>query len=276
MRRTTVTGVFDHGQYGAVERVSDHFAVPPQHQPRQRSWKIVAKRAVLAAGALERMIAFGNNDRPGVMLAGATRSYLNRYAAAPGKRLAVFTNNDDGWRTAADARAAGLEVAAVIDARREPAGQFAALGVKVMTGARVSDVHGAPMFGAIDVIDADGRTTRIECDALAVSGGWNPAVHLTCHLNGKPVWNEALAAFLPGAMPEGMHVAGAAAGRMKLADCLSDGVAIGALAAVECGLSDRHTRRCRTPRTNRSPSRRSGTSRKAARKPSWISRTTSP
>ena len=81
------------------------------HQPRQRSWKIVAKRAVLAAGALERTIAFGNNDRPGVMLAGAARSYINRYAAAPGRRLAVFTNNDDGWRTAADARAAGIEVA---------------------------------------------------------------------------------------------------------------------------------------------------------------------
>ncbi len=235
MRRTTVTGVFDHGQYGAVERVSDHFAVPPPHLPRQRAWKIVAKRAVLAAGALERMIAFGNNDRPGVMLAGATRSYINRYAAAPGRRLAVFTNNDDGWRTAADARAAGLEIAAVIDARREPTGQFSALGVKVMTGARVSQVRGKDVR-AIDVIDADGRTVKIECDALAVSGGWNPAVHLTCHLNGKPVWNEALAAFVPGAVPEGMHVAGAASGKMKLADCLSDGVAIGALAAVECGL----------------------------------------
>lgn len=234
MRRTTVTGVFDHGQYGAVERVSDHFAVPPPHQPRQRSWKIVAKRAVLAAGALERMIAFGNNDRPGVMLAGATRSYLNRYAAAPGKRLAVFTNNDDGWRTAADARAAGIEVVAVIDARREPAAQFAALGVKVMTGARVARVRGRNVR-AIDVIDTDGRSVKIACDALAVSGGWNPAVHLTCHLNGKPTWNEALAAFVPGAVPEGMHVAGAANGKMKLADCLADGVALGALAAVEAG-----------------------------------------
>ena len=77
---------------------------------------------MLAAGALERPIAFGNNDRPGVMLAGAARTYINRYAAAPGRRLAIFTNNDDGWRTAADARAAGIEIAAVVDSRSRAAG----------------------------------------------------------------------------------------------------------------------------------------------------------
>jgi methylglutamate dehydrogenase subunit C len=235
MRRTAVTSVFDHGQYAAVERVNDHVAAPPEHQPRQRSWKIVAKRAVLAAGALERMIALGNNDRPGVMLAGAVRTYINRYAAAPGQRLAIFTNNDDGWRTAADARAAGIEIAAVVDSRPEPDGRISALGIKAFTGARVSHVHGGQAVRAIDVIDASSRTTKIECDALGVSGGWNPAVHLTCHLGGKPVWNEQLAAFVPGSMPERMHVAGAAKGTMKLADCLSEGIAIGALAAVECG-----------------------------------------
>ena len=100
MRRTSVFGVYDHGQYGAVERVSDHLAEPPPHQPRQRYWKIVARRAVLAAGASERPIAFAGNDRPGVMLAGAVRTYLNRFAATPASRLVVFTNNDDGWRTA--------------------------------------------------------------------------------------------------------------------------------------------------------------------------------
>ena len=235
MRRTTVTGVFDHGQYGALERVSDHLPMPTEHTPRQRSWKIVAKRAVLAAGALERMIAFGNNDRPGVMAASAARTYINRYAAAPGRRLAIFTNNDDGWRTAADARAAGIEIAAMVDSRAEPPGQFAALGVKAMTGARVSHVHGRLGVTAIDVIDATGRKTKIQCDALAVSGGWNPSVHLTNHLNGRPVWNEQLSAFTPGALPGGMHVAGAANGALSLAACLSGGVGAGAMSAVECG-----------------------------------------
>jgi sarcosine oxidase subunit alpha len=235
MRRTTVTSVFDHGQYSAVERVSDHLAVPPEHVPRQRSWKIVARRAVLAAGALERMIAFGNNDRPGVMLAGAARTYFNRYAATPGKRLAIFTNNDDGWRTAMDARMAGIEIAAVIDSRGLPPGKFAALGLRLLAGAQVSHVHGSRRVQAIEVVEASGDVTKIDCDALAVSGGWNPAVHLTNHLNGRPVWNEQLAAFTPGALPPGMHVAGAANGALTLAECLSAGTGTGAMAAVECG-----------------------------------------
>jgi heterotetrameric sarcosine oxidase alpha subunit len=234
MRRTTVTTVFDHGQYAAIERVHDHAPVPPEHAPRQRHWKIVAKRAVLAAGALERMIAFGNNDRPGVMLASAVRTYINRYAAAPGRRIAISTNNEDGWRTVVDAHAAGIEIAAVIDSRAEPPGEFKALGVKTITGARVSHVYGRLGVEAIDVVE-NGRTTKIECDALAVSGGWNPAVHLTCHLGGKPVWTEEIAAFTPGTMPPGMHVAGAANGALTLGQCLTGGMAAGAMAAVECG-----------------------------------------
>ena len=237
MRRTTVTGVYDHGQYSAIERVNDHVPEPPEHAPRQRSWKIVAKRAVLAAGAHERSIAFGNNDRPGVMLAGAARGYINRYAAAPGKRLAVFTNNDDGWRTVADARAAGIEIAAVVDSRASPASQLSALGVNAMRHARVSRVYGRQSVRAIDVIDADGRTIKIECDALAVAGGWNPALHLTCHLGGKPTWNGGIAAFVPGAVPPGMHVAGAANGALTLARCLTGGMTAGVTAAAACGFA---------------------------------------
>ncbi|MGB9365840.1 MAG: sarcosine oxidase subunit alpha family protein [Xanthobacteraceae bacterium] len=234
MRRTTVTSVFDHGQYTAIERVNDHVAMPPEHEPRQRHWKIVAKRAVLTAGAHERSMAFGNNDRPGVMLASAVRGYINRYAATPGRLIAVFTNNDDGWRTAADAHTAGIEIAAVIDSRAEPPGESSTLGVRAITGARVSHVHGRLTVEAIDVIE-HGRTTKIECDALAVSGGWNPAVHLTCHLGGKPEWTEEIAAFTPGTLPPGMHVAGAANGALTLGQCLTGGMAAGAMAAVECG-----------------------------------------
>ena len=106
--RTTVFGVYDHGTYAALERVNDHVAAPPEHEPRQRFWRILAKRCVLAAGAIERPLVFGDNDRPGVMLAGAVRTYLNRYAVAPGRRAVVFANNDETARTVADLARAGI------------------------------------------------------------------------------------------------------------------------------------------------------------------------
>jgi sarcosine oxidase subunit alpha len=117
MPRTTVFGVYDGGIYEAVERVADHLPEPPPHAPRQRLWRIIAKRAVLAAGASERGIVFGGNDRPGVMLASAMRTYVNRFAVAPGRKVAFFTNNDDGWDSAADLIRAGVPVTAVVDSR---------------------------------------------------------------------------------------------------------------------------------------------------------------
>src|SRR4029079_6601345 len=130
--------------------------------------------------------------------------------------------------------AAGVEIAPLIDSRAHSPGEFSALGLKAITGARVSHVHGRLGVEAIDVIEHS-RATKIECAALAVSGGWNPAVHLTCHLGGKPVWADEIAAFTPASLPPGMHVAGAANGALTLAQCLTGGVAAGAMAAVECG-----------------------------------------
>ncbi|TIP69645.1 MAG: sarcosine oxidase subunit alpha, partial [Mesorhizobium sp.] len=99
MPRTTLFGVYDGGTYGAIERVNDHLPSPPEHQVRQRLWRIVAKRSIVAAGAIERPVVFAGNDTPGVMMASAMRTYIARYAATPAKRIALFTNNEDGWRT---------------------------------------------------------------------------------------------------------------------------------------------------------------------------------
>jgi sarcosine oxidase subunit alpha len=238
LRRATVTTVLDHGAYSAIERVADHLPVPPEHVPRQRAWRIVARHCVLAAGAHERPIVFPGNDRPGVMLAGAVRAYLNRFAVAPGRRIAVLTNSDDGWRTSLDAHRAGLSVEALIDVRAEGSARYAEAADKAglweMTRARVLGTRGARSLKAIDVRH-HASETRIDCDLLAVSGGWSPAVHLTSHLGGKPRWDEALAAFVPGTLPPGMSVAGAAAGVFGLAGCLGTGAEAGRQAASECG-----------------------------------------
>lgn len=124
LRRIQVFGVYDGKSYGALERVADHLAVPPPHQPRQRLWRIVAGRCVLAAGAIERPLVFNGNDRPGVMLAGAVRSYLNRFGVAPGRRAVLFTNNDSAYATLEGLRRAGVKLVAMIDFPRRsgPAG----------------------------------------------------------------------------------------------------------------------------------------------------------
>ncbi len=221
MPRTTITGAYDQGTYGALERVGLHLSDAGADAPLETFWRIAAQQVVLAAGALERPIAFPMNDRPGIMTANAVRSYLHRFNVAPGQRVAVFGNNDDAQRTADDLRAAGVEVAALIDSRKEADLQG---GFARFAGAQVVGTKGRLGLKSITVQTGSGQD-EIAADCLAVTGGWNPSVHLTCHLNARPVWNEALSAFLPApnAVP-GMTPAGAANGVFSTAGCLADGV----------------------------------------------------
>ncbi|MEM8732086.1 MAG: sarcosine oxidase subunit alpha family protein [Pseudomonadota bacterium] len=233
LTRTAVFGAYDHGVYGAVERVSDHLADPSP--VRQTLWRITARRAILAAGALERPIAFRDNDRPGIMLAGAMRAYLNRWAVAPEGRVAIFTCCDDGHRTAVDLVARGVPVFAVIDARSD-APRFG--DYHVMAGAQVTGTLGRRALRAIEVTAADGRATWYECNALAVAGGWSPALHLSAHHRGKPTWDDTIQAFVPGAGgPVGLQAAGAAMGRAGLASALADGAQAAAGALADLGLA---------------------------------------
>jgi sarcosine oxidase subunit alpha len=221
MPRTTVIGAFDHGTYGAVERISDHIYHTDAGKPRQILWRIYAKQTLLCAGATERPIAFDNNDRPGVMLASALRTYVNRFAATPAKRIAVFTNNDDGHRTAADLHGKGIQIACVIDTRESApfSDHF-----EVIRGGQVVDTMGRLGLTFVEVALPDGTRRTVECGALGVSGGWNPNVHLTCHQRGRPTWDNALAAFVPGGtLPPGMSVAGAANGAFSTHTALVSG-----------------------------------------------------
>ena len=239
MRRTTVFGAYDHGTFGAIERVADHVRSPRPHQPRQTYWRIIARRSVLTTGATERPLVFAGNDRPGVMLAGAARAYVNRYAAAPGRRAVVVTSGDDGWRTVADLHGAGIEVAAVIDRRTEVPSHLVALaaeaGAQVLAGGVITRTRGRQALAVVEAAAPDGRTQRIRADLLAMAGGWNPALSLTCHMGGRPRWDPALHSFVPDTSPPGMIVAGGTAGHGGLAEALASGVRAGAEAASACG-----------------------------------------
>jgi methylglutamate dehydrogenase subunit C len=239
MARTAVFGAYDGNAYGAIERVADHCPEPISFQPRQRLWKIIARRTVLAAGALDRPIVFGGNDRPGVTLASAVQTYVNRFAVAPAKATAVFANNDAAWQTAFDAIDAGAGIAAIIDTRKDVAPELTsgarARGTRTILGGAVVATRGK-VLNAVEVV-ADGKTERLAVDGLAMSGGFSPNVHLTCHHGGRPVWNEAIAAFVPGKAPPGMTAAGSAAGRYALSACLADGAREGAAAARDLGFA---------------------------------------
>ncbi len=223
MPRTTVFGWYDGNVFGAVERVNDHVLAPSPYEPRQRYWRIVAKKAVLAAGAEERPVAFGGNDVPGVMLASAMRHYANRHAAAAGKSVAVFTNNDSGYRTARDMKAQGGHVEVIIDSRKDAKADAA--GVPVIRNGVVVNVKGGRGVSGIEL--ADHR--HIPCDALAMSGGWSPIVNLACHRGAKPRWDARIAGFVPPDVGGAFTAAGSAAGKMLLSEALSDGATHGTL-----------------------------------------------
>ncbi len=222
MTRTTVIGAFDHGIYGAVERVSDHLAAPLPGKPRQILWRIYTQRTILAAGAIERPIAFENNDRPGIMLAGALRAYANRWGVAVGEQVAVFTNNDDGLRTVNDLKAKGLNVT-LIDARK---------------GDEVIDSAGRLGLKRITVRRSTGKTETLQVTALGVSGGWNPNLNIASNHRGRPVWDDQIAAFIPA--PEsiaGLSVAGAAAGAFSTHAALTMGADQAIAALADLGLT---------------------------------------
>ncbi len=237
--RTAVFGAYDGNSYAAVESVSDHLRTPATHQPRQRMWKIVAKRTVLATGAIERPIAFGGNDRPGVMLASAVRTYVNRFGVVPGNRICVFTTTDNGWQTAADLRAAGVEVTAVIDARTHVSEALVnaanQMGTRVLLGAHVTGTTGRRRVRSVRVDTGNSKSLNIVSDTLAVSGGWNPALGLASHLGSRPRWAEQIAAFVPDQLPPGMDVAGAVNGTFGLSACLDQGAVAGTAAADAAG-----------------------------------------
>jgi heterotetrameric sarcosine oxidase alpha subunit len=235
--RTTVFGVYDGREYGAVEQLSDHLPSSAPGKSRQRLWKIIAKQTILATGAIERPLVFGGNDRPGVMMASAASTFVNRHAAAPGRRAVVVTTTDSGWATARDLHDAGIGVAAVVDPRAAAAG-FAKraneIGTEALTDATLH-VTGGRQVSGVEIREASGRTRRIACDLVAMAGGWNPAIGLGTNLGTKPAWSDDLQTFLLDGASPGMTAAGAAAGRWSLGEALRDGAACGARAAEALG-----------------------------------------
>ena len=244
LTRTTAFGYYHQNFLGLVERLSDHLASPNPDLPRERLWRVRARQVVLAAGAIERPLVFAGNDRPGIMLAGAARTYLNRYGVRVGNRLVVVTSHDSAYLAAFDLATAGIGIEAIIDVRKDVSPPLLVragrLGIEVLPGhtvtqtkgrLRVSSVFAAPVGSTGSV----GPTRRIDCDALLMCGGWTPSVHLFSQSRGTLSWREGIGAYVPGVYAENARSAGACDGRFLLSDALNDGAAAGQNAATEAG-----------------------------------------
>lgn len=246
LSRSHVFAYYDHNVLAALERVTDHLGPQDEshrfrsknHKPRQRLWKIRAEKVVLATGAIERPLTFVNNDRPGIMLASAVRHYVNRYAVTPGKHAVVVTNNDSAYRTALDLADAGVEVVAVVDARANPQGalpeQVRARGIVIHAGKVVANVKGTKAVRAVQIaaLSDDGKQllagrTTLNCDLVAMSGGWNPTVHLCSQSGGKLRYDDNTACFVPRLSVQNEQSVGACKGTFSLAAALREGFAAG-------------------------------------------------
>jgi sarcosine oxidase, subunit alpha len=241
--RTTAFGYFPHNFVALNERLTDHLAAPPRGAARERQWQVRAKEVVLAAGAIERPLVFGGNDRPGIMLAGAARTYLNRYGVLPGRRAVVVTADDAAYRTALDLQAAGVEIALIADLRARVQGPWPEAArrsaIAVQTQAAVSGTRGRLRVSHLGVA---GRARTLRCDLVLMSGGFAPSVHLFSQSRGKLAWDEELLAFVPAEPAERVRAAGACRGVLDLDACVEDGMAAGAAAAAGASSSP-HARR---------------------------------
>jgi len=245
--RSTVFGYYDHNFLAIAERCSDHLPPGERRGVRERLWRVRAKQVVLAQGAFERPLVFCNNDRPGVMTASAVSTYINRYGVCPGQRVVVFTNNDSAYTTALDIADANINVM-VIDSRVGGAGSLGKAvrtrDIPVLQGHIVTDVVGRKQISRVRVAQWSGdaeaiveNSINIDCDLLAMSGGWSPAVHLHSQSGGKNRWNAQTLCFEPSESTQENFSAGAGNGRWQLSDCLQDGLWAGVEALTRCNMT---------------------------------------
>lgn len=265
-------GVYDHGYVLGYERLSDH--KPGAAGPRHRLWRIRAKQVLTTTGAIERSLSFAGNDVPGVMLASAMRDYVTDYGVTPGQRIIIATNNDDAYRTAICLKQAGLNVLRILDARTTGGGALMQeardLGIRIDPGRAIARVSGGKRVRKVQICAQGGTGGALEevaCDAVAMSGGWSPVVHLWSHCGGKLIWDESQAHFRPdpNRSPTGaegqpyVSVAGSANGVLDLAGVIADAHEAGKKATQAAGFKPKRTK---PPQSDPTP--------EAAMEPVWL------
>ncbi|MCK8779030.1 sarcosine oxidase subunit alpha [Rhizobium sp. NTR19] len=232
LTRTTVFGYYNHGFLGLAERVTDHLARPHKDLPRERLWQVRAKRVILATGSIERHMVFANNDRPGIMLASAARTFLNHHGVAVGRRVGVYTAHDSAYEAAFDLKRAGVSIVAIVDCRERPGdavlAQARALGIDVLTGHSVTNTAGRLRINSMTVArNGNFDIRKMAVDALIVSAGWTPSVHLFSQSRGKLRYDDQNQRFLPDIYAQDCVSVGACNGTDDLAELIDEAMNAG-------------------------------------------------
>ena len=220
--RTTAFAYLPHNMVALVERLTDHLTAPPAHLPRERLWLVRASEVILATGAIERPLVFPGNDRPGIMLADAARTYLNRFGVLPGARAVVLAAHDGAYRVALDLQAAGVKSVTIADVRPQAEGSIPTAarqaGIIVRTGMTAVGTRGTLRVTALGLARCDAagvvaRTTEwLKCDTVLMSGGYTPSVHLFSQSRGGLRWDAAAQVFVPDKAAENCRCVGACTG----------------------------------------------------------------
>jgi sarcosine oxidase subunit alpha len=245
MTRTTAIGYYHENMIGLCEKLTDHLATQPKDLPRERLWRVRARRVVLAQGALEKPLVFHGNDRPGVMLAGAAQTYLNRYGVKVGREPVVITSHDSAWYAAFDLADAGARVKAIADTRATVRADLLdgarTRNIPVLLSHTVTSTSGRLRVSSVNLAKVtDGKVgpeTYQACDCVLMSGGWTPSLHLFSHTQGKLAWDDGQSTFLPDFTREDCGVAGAGRGLWGIDAALADGADKGREAVAALGAS---------------------------------------
>jgi len=230
--RSQVFGYYDHNMMVMFERTKDHIESPNKYTPRQKLWYIRAKEVVVSTGSIERPLVFGNNDRPGILLASAAKEYIKKYGVLVGKKPIIFTNNDSAYDTAIEFKKNGVDPL-VIDVRKDSESTVVKeakdLDIAIKFSHAVANTKGylrvnSAVVGKLNN-DKSGyeNLENIPCDCVCVSGNWTPTVHLSSQSGNKLKFDEMISAFIPNQPRQNETTVGSANGSFTLKKSLEDG-----------------------------------------------------
>ena len=234
--RSQVFGYYDHNMMVMLERTKDHIENPTKFTPRQRLWYIRAKEVIISTGSIERPLVFGNNDRPGIMLASAAKEYMKVYGVLVGKKPIIFTNNDSAYDAAIEFKKNGIDPQ-VVDVRTDSESSVVKeaknLNIDIKFSHGVVNTKGylrvnSATIGKLNSTKSGYENLKnVSCDCICVSGNWTPTVHLSSQSGNKLKFDEKINAFIPNQSKQNESTIGSANGSFTLKKSLDDGFSKG-------------------------------------------------